>query len=174
MSHERFAELLLEHAYGELSPREAREVEAHAAACAECAAELARIRATRQTMAALPQERAPEAGERILLAAAREAARERGPARILPRWSWSAAAVAAVLLTVGAVSYRLLALRPAAERPGEELLGHTQYAEAPPPGSRSGATSDAAAPAAAPVPVGPGATPSASRPARADGEAPAP
>ncbi|WP_242345853.1 zf-HC2 domain-containing protein, partial [Anaeromyxobacter terrae] len=160
MSHERFADRLLEHAYGELSPREAREMEAHAAACAECRTELARVRATRRIMGALPEERAPEAGERILLAAAREAARDRAPVRILPAWIWSASALAALFLAVGALSYRLLALRPAAERQGEELLGHGQYAEAPPApaaaaSGEASATSGAAAPAEAPAPVRP-------------------
>ena len=75
MSQDAFQDRLLDLAYGELSPREAREVEAHAASCPACRAELARIRETRRIMAALPDEPAPEAGERLLLAAAREAAR---------------------------------------------------------------------------------------------------
>ena len=39
MSHERFSERILDLAYGELSPREAGKVEAHAASCAECGAD---------------------------------------------------------------------------------------------------------------------------------------
>jgi hypothetical protein len=132
MSHERFSERILDLAYGELSPREAGKVEAHAASCAECGAELARIRGTRRLMAALPDERAPDRGERVLLAAAREEVRGRAPVRSWSRWMWSTSVVAALLLAVGAVSYRLLAMRPAAEREGEELLGRGQYAEAPP------------------------------------------
>jgi Putative zinc-finger len=131
MSHDRFQDRLLDLAYGELSPREAREVEAHAASCAECGAELGRIRATRRVMGALPDEQAPDAGERILLAAAREAVRDRAPKRLLPAWAWSASVVAALVVAVGTVSYRILAMRPAAERAGEELLGRGQYAEAP-------------------------------------------
>lgn len=138
MSHERFSERILDLAYGELSPREAGEVEAHAASCAECGAELARIRATRRLMAALPDERAPDRGERVLLAAAREEVRGRAPVRSWSRWMWSTSVVAALLLAVGAVSYRLLAMRPAAEREGEELLGRGQYAEAPPSPEPSG------------------------------------
>jgi len=48
MSHDRFRDRLLELAYGELPPRQAREVEAHAESCAECGVELGRIRATRR------------------------------------------------------------------------------------------------------------------------------
>ena len=88
MSHERFSERILDLAYGELSPREAGKVEAHAASCAECGAELARIRATRRLMAALPDERAPDRGERVLLAAAREEVRGRAPVRSWSRWMW--------------------------------------------------------------------------------------
>lgn len=160
MSHDRFHDRLLELAYGELSPKEAREAEAHAEGCAECGAELARIRATRQAMSSLPEERAPEAGERSLLAAAREAARDRTPRRLLPSWAWSASVVAALVVAVGAVSYRILAVRPAAVRPGEELLGSAQYAE--PPASTPPALS-ADEPRAAPAPSAPKTAPSADR-----------
>ncbi len=74
MTHEELRDRLLDLACGELSPRDARAVEEHAAACEVCGAELARLRGTRRIMAALPEEPAPERGERILLAAAREAA----------------------------------------------------------------------------------------------------
>jgi hypothetical protein len=132
MSHDAFHDRLLDLAYGELSPREAREVEAHSASCPECGAELARIRATRQTMAALPEEPAPDAGERILLAAAREAAGARRPARLFPRWGW-AVSVAATLVVVGAVSYRILAMRAPDERAETALLGNGAYRAAPAP-----------------------------------------
>ncbi len=96
MTHEALREKLLDLAYGELSPREAREVEGHAAACAECAAELARMRGTRAVMRKLPEEPAPDAGERILVAAAREASEARARPRRLPRWIWRGSAVAAL------------------------------------------------------------------------------
>lgn len=165
MTHERFQERILDLAYGELTAGEARAVEAHAASCADCAAELARIRATRRLMGALPEEPAPESGERVLLAAAREAVRDRARvrSRLLPGWAWSASAVAALVVAVGAVSYRLLELRPAAERAGEELLGSGPYAEAPAPAAlaepqaaKGAATSrapDVAPPSHAPVPA---------------------
>ncbi len=166
MSHDRFRDRLLELAYGELSPREAREVEAHTESCAECGAELGRIRATRRVMGALPDERAPDAGERILLAAAREAARDRAPARrILPAWVWSASVLAALVVAVGAVSYRILAMRPAAERPGEELLGRAQYAEPPSTSAPAAAEEEprVAAPPSEPAPSRPPSAPAAKR-----------
>jgi hypothetical protein len=132
MSQDAFQDRLLDLAYGELSPREAREVEAHAASCPACRAELARIRETRRIMAALPDEPAPEAGERILLAAAREAARARRRAPLLPRWGW-ALSMAATLAVVGAVSYRILAMRGPAERAETALLGNGAYQAAPAP-----------------------------------------
>jgi hypothetical protein len=178
MSHDRFHDRLLELAYGELSPREARELEAHAESCADCGAELGRIRATRRIMGALPDERAPDAGERILLAAAHEAVRDRKPRRLLPAWAWSASVVAALVVTVGSVSYRLLAMRPAAERPGEELLGRGPYAEAPPApepaedeAPKAQASPSTAAPAQAPHAPAPPRVAKPSAPPRSKGRA---
>jgi hypothetical protein len=137
MSHEEMRERLLDLAYGELPRREAREVEDHAAACEACGAELARIRGTRRLMAALPDEPAPPEGERILLAAAREAARRRRPRRLVPRWAWTAAVAAASLVAVAAVSWRIVALRPGGigrEDP-QALMGDSPYARPPPEGA---------------------------------------
>ncbi|HEY6100753.1 MAG TPA: zf-HC2 domain-containing protein [Anaeromyxobacter sp.] len=134
MTHHAFAEKLLDLAYGELPPREAGKVEAHAASCEACRAELARIRETRRLMSALPEEPAPERGERILFAAAREAAERGAPRRVLPPWLLGATVVAASLVAVGAVSYRILAMRPGPlmrEDP-EALLGPSPYAARPP------------------------------------------
>ena len=66
-----YTDRLLDLAYGELPKREAREVEAHAASCDACRAELARIRGTRQVMAALPEEPAPDRGLRLSMPAQR-------------------------------------------------------------------------------------------------------
>jgi hypothetical protein len=146
MTHEELRDRLLDLAYGELSPREARAVEAHAASCGACGAELARIRGTRRIMASLPQEPAPEGGERILLAAAREAAGRRTHRAWLPRWVWAAAA-AASLVVVGAVSWRIAALRPAGvgrEDP-QALMDESRYAREPreaPPGDAATAKGD--------------------------------
>src|SRR5512138_503495 len=112
-----YTERLLDLAYGELSTREARQVEAHAASCEACRAELARIRGTRRVMAALPDEAAPERGERILIAAAREAAEARRPRRLVPRWLLGGAVVAASVAVVAAVSLRVSEWTP---RHGEE------------------------------------------------------
>ncbi|MFT3913760.1 MAG: zf-HC2 domain-containing protein [Anaeromyxobacteraceae bacterium] len=107
-------DLLLDLAYGELSDADARRVRAHVAGCASCRAELARMQGTRQLMGALPEVPAPERGERVLLAAAREAAgRARAP-RGLPRWLVPAVALAATVTVVTAVSLR----------EGREAAGH--------------------------------------------------
>ncbi len=142
MTHEELRERLLDLAYGELSPRDARKVEEHAASCETCRAELGRIRATRRLMSALPEEPAPVGGERILVAAAREAARGREPQRRVPRWLWGGSIVAASLAAVVAVSYRLETMRPrsAGRDDPNALMGESRYAQPPPP-------ADGAAPA---------------------------
>jgi hypothetical protein len=136
MTHEELRERLLDLAYGELSPRDARKVEEHAASCEACRAELGRIRETRRLMSALPEEPAPAEGERILLAAARGAAGRRGP-RILPPWLWGGSLVAASLAAIVAVSYRVASMHP--RSPGRDdpnaLMGESPYARAPQPGA---------------------------------------
>ena len=92
MNHAAASEKLLELAYGELPPREARVVEAHVAGCDACRAELSSIRETRALMAQLPSEPPPERGEAIVLAAAREAAAARRPRPLLPTWLWAGTA----------------------------------------------------------------------------------
>ncbi len=133
MTHDELREKLLDLACGELSPREARKVEEHAASCEGCRAELARMRETRRLMSALPEEAAPAGGEAVLLAAAREAARRREPRPVLPRWVWGASIAAMSLAAVVAVSYRVMSMRPGP--PGREdpnaLLGDSPYASAP-------------------------------------------
>ncbi|HEX9053146.1 MAG TPA: zf-HC2 domain-containing protein, partial [Anaeromyxobacter sp.] len=141
MTRDAYRDRLLDLAYGELSGREAREVEAHAAGCEACRAELARIRGTRRIMAALPDEAAPERGERILLAAAREAAEARGGRRLAPRWLLAGAVVAASVAIVAAVSLRVSEWTP---RRGEQRsLLESPYASRP----AAGAPAAAAAPA---------------------------
>ncbi len=136
MTHEELRERLLDLAYGELSPRDARKVEEHAASCEACRAELGRIRETRRLMSALPEEPAPAEGERILLAAARGAAGRRG-ARILPPWLLGGSLVAVSLAAIVAVSFRVASMRP--RSPGRDdpnaLMGESPYARAPQPGA---------------------------------------
>jgi hypothetical protein len=143
MTHEELRDRLLDLAYGELAPRDARAVEQHAATCEACGVELARIRGTRRMMSALPQEAAPAEGERILLAAAREAVRGRGRRRV-PRWLWATPVVAASLAAVVAVSLRLGAVAPSRREDPNALVGPSPYAQAP------AAPAPAAAPPAAP------------------------
>lgn len=136
MSHPVSEDRLLELAYGELSAREARAVEEHVASCDACRTALARIADTRRLMSALPEEEAPPEGERVLLAAAREAAR-RPAAAPSHRWTsaraWGATAAVAAVLAVGAVSYRLLVLEPGFRRDDPDAVaGGGPYERAAP------------------------------------------
>ncbi|HEY6098844.1 MAG TPA: zf-HC2 domain-containing protein, partial [Anaeromyxobacter sp.] len=131
MTRDAYTDRLLDLAYGELPKREAREVEEHAATCEACRAELGRIRGTRRVMAALPEEPAPDRGERILLTAAREAADARRPRPLVPRWLLGGAVVAASVAVVAAVSFRVAEWSPRKDEPNA-LLGDSPYASPPP------------------------------------------
>jgi hypothetical protein len=122
MSHPVSEDRLLELAYGELSPPETREVEAHVAGCDACRAALARMTETRRIMSALPEEAAPAAGERALLDAAREAVRRRAPPPRRRARFWGASVALAAVLAVAAVSYRLLVLEPGFRRDDPDAL----------------------------------------------------
>jgi hypothetical protein len=160
MSHDVLRERLLDLACGEIGGRAAQEVEAHAAACASCGAELARMRETLRLAAELPELAAPEGGERVLIAAAREAVRGRRPAWRFPRWALSSAAAAAIVV-VGAVSYRILSARPERARPEIALLGASDAA-APQDAHAAGGNTTAERPAAVPgSAASPRATPAA-------------
>jgi hypothetical protein len=152
MTHEQLRDRLLDLACGELAPREVREVEEHAAACEACRAELDRMRETRRIMAALPAEPAPPGGERILLAAAREAAERRRARRAAPRWLWGAVVAAASLAVVAGVSYRLIATgpRPLDREDPDALMGEQRFVDPAP--SAEGPAPRREAPPPAPVP----------------------
>lgn len=164
MTHDELRDRLLDLACGELSPRDAREVEEHAAGCAACGAELAAMRGTRQVMSALPVEPAPEDGARVLVAAAREAVRGRAPRRAGRRWLWAAPLVASLALVV-AVSVRVAAPPPpsAAHEDVHALRGEREAAPAAaPPAPPAGAEARAAGPRPAPpAAVAPEAPPAA-------------
>jgi hypothetical protein len=106
-SHETLRAQLLDLAYGELPRRQADALRRHLEGCAACRAELARLEGTRALMAGLAPEPAPPEGERILLAAARQAVEGRRPARRLA-WLWGAPVGAVAAVLVAAVSYRLV------------------------------------------------------------------
>ncbi|HET9597378.1 MAG TPA: zf-HC2 domain-containing protein, partial [Anaeromyxobacteraceae bacterium] len=76
MTHQACRERLVDLLYGELSPREARVVEEHLAACEACRAERDGLAAARTAMRQLPAPSPPERGDAPLLAAARRAAEE--------------------------------------------------------------------------------------------------
>lgn len=78
---------LLDFAYGELPPSEARLVEQHVEGCSRCTEALDGIRGVRTTMSRLSMESAPDAGLESLLAYAQQSARRSaaGP-EPAPRW----------------------------------------------------------------------------------------
>jgi hypothetical protein len=169
MTHDTCQDLLLDLAYGELSPRQAAEVEAHLAGCAECRAARERLDDTRAAMRRLEPERPPE-GERVLLAAARESVRktrEERPALGLPLWLWKASLTTVVVAAVGAVTFRVVSRGPGTR---EEL----PVAAAPAPAGEPAVPAPAKVPVPAPA-VGFAAAPeAASAPAAETGLAQAP
>ncbi|MBI5069949.1 MAG: zf-HC2 domain-containing protein [Deltaproteobacteria bacterium] len=151
MTHENARELLLDLAYGELSPAEARAVEAHLAGCEDCRAERDRIAATRQLMQGLGEEE-PPGGERILLAAARQAVER---PRRAPLFSWVRFATGlAILMIVGGVTMELLSARRPAVDDAEERYAE-RSAAAPAPGLTLEAPPVQRAPAAPPLAAAP-------------------
>jgi hypothetical protein len=93
---------LLDFAYDELPPTEARLVEQHVQGCSRCSETLEGIRGVRTTMSRLPLESAPDAGLESLLAYAQQSARRAaaGP-EPAPRW-WRR--LLAPVLSVAALS----------------------------------------------------------------------
>jgi negative regulator of sigma E activity len=138
MTHDRASELLLELTFGDLAPGVAREVEAHAAGCDACRAELAALRGTRAVMAKLPAEPAPDAGMGIVLAAARQAADARAAKKrtLLPPWLW-AGSIGAAAAVIAVVSWQVARVArvapPTALAPREQALLGEKPAPAPPP-----------------------------------------
>src|SRR2546430_472339 len=83
-----YEDKLLDFAYGELPPHEARAVEVHLKGCAKCSDALGSIRGVRSAMSALPVESAPNKGFDSLMAYAEQAARRNaaGPAPSARWW----------------------------------------------------------------------------------------
>jgi hypothetical protein len=162
MNHDTVREKLLDLTYGELSEREAALVEGHLAGCEACRAERDRIAGTRAAMRRLEPVPAPERGERILLAAARQAA-ERRPGRrpLLAPWIWRVSLTTALVAVVGLVSYRVISLREGQQGEARDEAETERYARAPP---GKGAEPVFAAPPPAEVEAPPApASPSAAR-----------
>lgn len=136
MTHDRAHALLLDLAYGELSPEEAREVSRHAAECSGCAAELERIGALRARAALLGDPPAPagDAGRAALVEAARRAVADRPTRRWFTRpATLSFGAAAAVIAIAAGVTLKLTDgdLRPAGEETG--AAAPQRDVAAPPP-----------------------------------------
>jgi beta-lactamase class D len=152
MTHEEAREWLLDLAYGELETDDRKQVEAHVAGCAECAAELTVLMHTRAAAGRLSEPDLPGRREEIVEAARRAVAT---PAPIR-RSSWArpaaAMAVAALVLVVGGVTFRWFDESPRREAAGSQVVGIgpaesrkvTESAPAEPP---------AAAPVAPPRPI---------------------
>jgi len=146
-THDTYRDQLLDLAYGELGRREERALRAHLETCPGCRAELDRIASTRSAMAALGDEPAPERGLGTLLAAAREAARERQPRPFLPSWLWGASVGAVAAAAVAILSFKLAGTPTHLGAPaGEVDLVSRSPASAPP--AMSSAPAEAAEPLA--------------------------
>ena len=111
MTHEHAQLLLLDLAYGELSPDEAREVERHAAGCGSCAGQLEGLLATRRLAAQLADEPVPARGRAELLAAARRAVAPAPVRRRARSRAYALAASAAVVALAAGVALRLAGQR---------------------------------------------------------------
>lgn len=108
MTHDQAHALLLDLAYGELSPEELEEVSRHAADCAACAEELERIGVVRTAAARLGDGPGPTRGREALVEAARRAVATRPTRHWFTRPAvLSASAAAAVLFIVAGVTLRL-------------------------------------------------------------------
>src|SRR5262245_34848199 len=106
-----YEDKLLEFAYGELEPDEARALEAHVKGCGRCTEALGSIRGVRTSMARLADEPAPEAGLESLLAYAGQAARRASagapPKRVWWR-TWLVSAAGAVsIVVVGVIGWQV-------------------------------------------------------------------
>ena len=152
-AHESFREELLDFAYGELGRRKARALRAHLKRCADCRAELDRMTVTRGALSSLGTESASPRGEAILLAAAREAARELGRRPFFPSWVWGASVGAVTVAAVVAVSIRLA---PARRTPDGQAGRVDLLARAPAPEPPRSAREGEGAPHTGEVPTGKG------------------
>lgn len=163
-AHESFREELLDFAYGELGRRKARALRAHLERCADCRAELDRMIATRGALSSLGTESASPRGEAVLLAAAREAARELGRRPFFPSWVWGASVGAVTVAAVVAVSIQFA---PARRSPDEQAGRVDLLARASAPEPPRSASEGEGAPHTGEVPTGKGApAASAAVPAR--------
>jgi beta-lactamase class D len=122
MTHEEAREWLLDLAYGELETDDRKQVEAHVASCAECAAELTVLMHTRAAAGRLSEPDLPGRRDE-LVEAARRAVAKPVPIR---RSSWArpaaAMAVAALVLIVGGVTFRWFDGSPRREAAGNQVV----------------------------------------------------
>ncbi len=174
MKHEACQALLVDLAYGELGARKASQAQVHLATCAECKLELERIAATRKTMQVLGPSDPPLDGERILLAAARQAV-ERSPVRrpFFSTWFWKASLTTALVLVVAGVSVEVLHVRDEGLLAPAPVQVSSEAPSAPVPAAKSESQAQPAAKPslsmnkASPVFSGAGSSGPAPKPARA-------
>ncbi|MBX5481996.1 MAG: zf-HC2 domain-containing protein [Myxococcaceae bacterium] len=137
-------DLLLDFAYGELSEREAKAVQAHLSSCAQCQASLDEIQGVRRVMAKLPPAEAPKDGLDSLLAYAEQAARrvQAGPA---PKKAWWRALILPLGGVTAAAIFFIVGQKVTKDESLREAAHHAAVAKV------SGETADALAPAPPPV-----------------------
>lgn len=112
-------DLLLDFAYGELSAKDAAQVQSHLDGCAQCKASLEEMQGVRKVMSHLPEQSAPSAGLDSLLAYAEQSAR-RAQAGPEPKPTWWRKFLApvtglAAIVAVGVVAHEVTRDAPTAE-----------------------------------------------------------
>jgi hypothetical protein len=162
MNHESCRERLVELVYGELTGRQAREVERHLETCDACRAERDELLATRAAMHRLEAPAEPERLDPVVLAEARRAAEAReggsfaaalrGFGAKLAAGTAVAVLLALVLMNVGRIEKGPLEMARQASQPEAE-----RRAEAPP--SATGVGPSPAPAAETPRPTGVGTSP---------------
>jgi anti-sigma factor RsiW len=128
MTHPEFERQLDAYVDGELAPREARELEAHLAACDACA-QLHRVRVALGTAirAQIPALRAPDGLEMRVRTSLRAAAQHPGPRRVMPTGATRWLALAASLAVVAVGGWRLGLSHAGAEAlAGQVLASHVR------------------------------------------------
>lgn len=145
---------LLDFAYGELPPSEAKVVEQHVVGCSRCTEALDGIRGVRTTMSRLSLQSAPDAGLESLLAYAQQSARRAaaGP-EPAPRWWRRLLAPAMGVAALGVFGVVVVQVNREVDLSPAPLQQKAPREPAPRAKENAVAASEAAAPAAPAVPA---------------------